>query len=230
MRGLASGLAQIHRASNEDGCQRLFGRHGDLHPENILEMEHVNQAPLREDKSFVLQVADFGRTKFFDSPSSGDFSSGTGMYEGPECQLGLLVTSAYDIWSLGAIFLEFIIWLRHGLAALLVFSSDRLKADPLLGARWNDDYFFSLIYEEDSAVDAKVRSSVRSWIDRLGEDCSDRCVLRDVLRIVERDLLVVDPGKRIKAHELLAKLNGIVAGAETSASTEASKKSERLSS
>jgi serine/threonine protein kinase len=145
------------------------------------------------------------------------------MYEAPECQLGLLVTSAYDIWSLGAIFLEFIIWLRHGSAGLLVFSSDRLRADPLLGARWIDDYFFSLIYEEDAPVNAEVRSSVRSWIDRLGEDCSDRCALRDVLRIVERDLLVVDPEKRIKAHELLAKLNVIVAGAETSAGTEASK-------
>lgn len=145
MRGLASGLAQIHRATDENGCQRLFGRHSDLHPENILETEHVNQAPFREDKTFVLQIADFGRTKFFDSPSLGDFSSGTGMYEGPECQLGLLVTSAYDIWSLGAIFLEFIIWLRHGPAALLVFSSDRLKADLFLGTRWRDDYFFSLI-------------------------------------------------------------------------------------
>lgn len=45
-----------------------------------------------------------------------------------------------------------------------------------------------------------------------------------MLRIVERDMLVVDPGKRIKAHDLLAKMNCIVAGAETSASAEASKR------
>ncbi|TVY81366.1 Serine/threonine-protein kinase dkf-1 [Lachnellula suecica] len=117
-----------------------FGRHGDLKPENVLLSEEGSS------KFGRLQIADFGLGRFhrFESRSRQDPKTinGSPTYAPPEIALARAVSRAYDIWSLGCIFLEFITWLIKGSDGLENFNAWReLRAEDGI----SDDVYFTLI-------------------------------------------------------------------------------------
>ena len=234
--GIASGLNAIHnfRATLPLGTEpahpglkvsvgthltvrkeeEKFGRHGDIKPENILWSNELVDA----GKAGILQIADMGLGRFhrLESRSGVDPKtvSGSPTYMPPEVVLEKPVSRAYDIWSLGCVFLEFITWLVEGPSEVYTFSSKRLSTvyDCL-----EDDTFFSLITQEDGTKLPVVRQGVIEWIDHLRENerCSD--MVKELLKLVQSHLLVVDSSKRIRSEPLVAILQRMVAKAENNA-------------
>ncbi|ROW10439.1 hypothetical protein VMCG_01821 [Cytospora schulzeri] len=123
MVGLAGALWALHNFKDEGAY-----RHGDLKPENIL---------IFGDGTWTgtWKIADMGLAKrhITDTSARGPTSTrhGTPSYEPPEAYLNTLSARSrlYDIWSMGCITLELIIWLLYGYKRLIEFNNS--MNDPL---------------------------------------------------------------------------------------------------
>ncbi|KAK7709694.1 hypothetical protein SLS57_008599 [Botryosphaeria dothidea] len=108
-------------------------RHGDLKPDNILRFVDSTTA---ERSLGTLKIADLGLAKLHDvdtnlraEPTSQ--RCGTLKYEPPEALYPHRSPRSrrYDIWSMGCIILESIIWLLYGYDGLEVFNGEMID-DP----------------------------------------------------------------------------------------------------
>lgn len=133
--GIARGLYEIHkheteyvRGSNDhpfapkqpinrsrSKSLQLFGRHGDIKPQNVLWFDGAREDPGRA----VLKITDLGLAEFKTSiakiykPSSR--VSMTASYRPPESDIqNGQVGQSHDIWSLGCLYLEMLTWLLGG--------------------------------------------------------------------------------------------------------------------
>lgn len=99
--------------------RQRFGRHGDIKPENILWFRDPN----KENDRGVLKISDFGLTEFT-TRHSQCYQRNTQIahstcYRPPECDLeGAAVGQSYDIWTLGCLYLELIVWQLGGWSLL----------------------------------------------------------------------------------------------------------------
>jgi serine/threonine protein kinase len=172
--GLLGALRLLHN---------LNCRHGDLKPDNILVFD-------RED----LVIADFGLARIHEyGTQSRDQQtttmSGAQRYEPPEVNehhpsRNNPWSRQYDIWSLGCIFLEFIIWLRHGKYELAQFNKE-------LGDRRTEKFW------QLSQSRYKVHPVVVTWIEKmkgvLGTNFYDKraAYLLYILKKVETRMLKI---------------------------------------
>lgn len=125
---------------------QLFGRHGDIKPENIL---LFRDATKDNDDKGVLKISGFGLVEFSTSSDQIDKQNNqiafSPTYRAPECDFeGALVSRSYDIWTLGCLYLEFVTWQMGGMSLLETFSHSRLTVDPM----WHQietDTFFELV-------------------------------------------------------------------------------------
>jgi serine/threonine protein kinase len=219
MAGLSNSLLSIHDFSvrsmlDEDGKERLhkdtnpsateplkrFGRHGDIKAENIL---YFKQSPGSSnsddnDDNGTLQLADFGLSRVHrrDSRSNVPWDKilGSPTYEPPELKLHLNVSRAYDIWSLGCLYLDFITWLLEGSDAITSFTQTR-RACAATSSASDDESFFSIV----GGVPV-VRQEVLDWVARLHrhEKCS--ALIHDLLEIIMRDMLCPKSAQRTDAR------------------------------
>ena len=85
--------------------------HGDIKPENILTFNDDRDSALG-----TLKTADFGLSKLYAISRRTNLHTvkrgGTPTYRPLECDLTLIgqVSRAYDIWSLGCVYLEVVTW------------------------------------------------------------------------------------------------------------------------
>ncbi|KAF5008605.1 hypothetical protein FDECE_5139 [Fusarium decemcellulare] len=122
--------------------RHLYGRHGDIKPENILWFPDPDD---RTGKG-TLKISDFGSTEvttkrvIFRRDKRTVWNSPT--YRPPEFDLNDgIISSSCDIWALGCLFLEFIAWYLGGQEYIDRFSSRRKSKDP--GWEWvPTDTFF----------------------------------------------------------------------------------------
>lgn len=185
--------------------EQFFGRHGDIKPENILWFANAGDDghPMG-----VLKVADFGLGRFHGRDSRSRVNPDTvptsPTYEPPECKLRLPVSRAYDIWSLGCIYLEFITWLLKGSTEIEGFSEFRGR--EATGTGINDDNFFT-ITTGGAKPTATVREQVYIWSNELHahEKCSQ--LIHDLLDLTMQGLLVINSEKRTKAISLYRRLS-----------------------
>lgn len=120
-----AGLASALDAAHNLGTGASY-RHGDLKPENIL---------LFSGGGCIgkFKIGDWGEAKEHEQvtemrPSNTTAKYGTRRYEAPEVETGVRakflgqstrrISRLYDIWAMGCITLEFIIWLMYGLDGL----------------------------------------------------------------------------------------------------------------
>jgi serine/threonine protein kinase len=120
--GICSALKELH----ESNC-----RHGDLKPENILWFKDGHDTG-------KLQIADLGLTRFYEKEARTNVRqgkdihtstpSGTSRYEPPEMDKERENRDSqeprarqYDIWPMGCIILELLIWLTYGYQAVEIF-------------------------------------------------------------------------------------------------------------
>ncbi|KAF2440660.1 hypothetical protein P171DRAFT_489356 [Karstenula rhodostoma CBS 690.94] len=96
-------------------------RLGDLKPENILCFDDADKEQSDDIYSCILVIADIGLSRTHDTfPEFGNDTiprkSKTDMYEPPETELPNYDPSLYhyNVWSLGCIYLEIMIWLLYG--------------------------------------------------------------------------------------------------------------------
>lgn len=151
--GLAGALLDIHTCAPDEDIapeerethdeQRTNGRHGDIKPENILRFaSHAHNHGRIEATPGKLVLADFGLTEFH-RDETGEVNpiniARSPTYRAPEYDVRETISQSYDIWSLGCVLLEFIIWYVQGHDAFDQFSRDRAADDN--GVIREDVYF-----------------------------------------------------------------------------------------
>ncbi|EKG19679.1 hypothetical protein MPH_03060 [Macrophomina phaseolina MS6] len=236
MKGIASGLNTVHNFKvtiplSVDGNLRMtkenqmlsveygeeqYGRHGDIKPENILWFERTLHS---NDGMGALQIADFGLGRFHGResrtkpPGYHIFSSPT--YEPPECHVHLRVSRAYDIWSLGCLYLEFITWLLLGTDAIEEFSKERSENSFILHqeGKIQDDYFWTLWFDGNMRR-ARPRRGVEKWVKKLQEHKNCTMVVRDLLDLITTGLLRIEPENRLTSIQMYDGLKQILRRAE----------------
>jgi len=213
---IANALHAIHEYE-EDGIKQ-YGRHGDIKPQNILWFNGEESGDPVTTSNGVLAIADFGLTRFHkeDSRSNVDPASiaGSPTYRPPECDLRLPVSRAYDIWSLGCVYLEFITWLIHGWQGVENF--ERARSVDIGGTR--DFKFFTILgYTPRNRRAAVLRPSVTRWIEQLRENSSSTSYIKDFLTLVQYSMLVPDPKRRMRAKDVVAELSKILERSQSDA-------------
>ncbi|KAF1845546.1 kinase-like protein [Cucurbitaria berberidis CBS 394.84] len=211
--GIVEGLSKIHRyltqsntsmphqgsftrrstreARDEPSFRRLFGRHGDIKPKNILWFR--DQGP--NGGYGTLKITDFGIACFTNDnmgPRRSDgFVPNSPTFRSPECDFpdGKLSTLC-DVWALGCVYVVFITWFVGGWEDVLAFSKKRLAT----GAPWyriQTDSFFSIFTDGLGAPRAQVNVSVTQKINELRSNKACNEALRKLLEVIQQDMLVV---------------------------------------
>ncbi|KAJ8131326.1 hypothetical protein O1611_g2302 [Lasiodiplodia mahajangana] len=149
--GIAEALRKIHYSEflslSDRGLITLYmrGRHGDIKPENILLFpSSKTNADVANTSQGVLTLSDFGLSRFHRVASANqEFASGLAVsptYRAPEYDLNGQVSPSWDIWGLGCLYLEFVIWYLQGWEALQAFAIERDKCSSAID-RGKDGYF-----------------------------------------------------------------------------------------
>ena len=187
--GLAEAIERLHRPQEDKST-----RHGDLKPENILcfgRDQEMNSS--REECTLV--ITDVGLSKSHEKVTelrkgATHTHSGTIMYEPPETELqpNEPRSRRYDVWSLGCIYLEFVVWLLYGSKEL-----DRFRSD--LESSGSNTKFYVL--QEDPSTrnkTSRLNSAVEKWVEWIGKDprCSEQTAIRSLIDLIVTRLLIAD--------------------------------------
>ncbi|KAL8336903.1 hypothetical protein RB601_008413 [Gaeumannomyces tritici] len=179
-------------------------RHGDLKPDNIL---HFTD-PSRHLDNFV--IADLGISSRHMHPTGHFGRQATKMkattlaYEAPEVwtESDSPRSRKYDVWSMGCIILEHIIWLLWDIDALATFEDSR---------HYPAFAFYLADGGRNKPKTAIVHPEVASAIEAVRDDPRGAAgtALRDLIDLIERGLLVVDVKQRWDAKQLHTALGEI---------------------
>jgi serine/threonine protein kinase len=156
---LVSALEWIHNPGDVLGPKgEMFGRHGDIKPENILWYKEKGDCP-HPLASGQLIFSDCGLSSFNHKDSrSGIYNTGilcTTTYAPPESILdNYKISRAIDIWALGCVLLEFVTWIVDRPSSVDEFSILRLA--PHLGSEVKRDIFWELHQVFSSAPENKT--------------------------------------------------------------------------
>lgn len=166
-------------------------RHGDLKPENILRF--VDNSSLG-----VWKIADMGLAKHHLAATAlrGPTTTlnATPSYEPPEVYTlpDQGRSRQYDIWSMGCITLELLVWLLYGPEALDDFSRSMNGDTGQVAPYWE-------FVPGSNKKEARLRENVLKCIARIRADpeCQHPTAIRDLLDIVEKRLLIIPlpPGR-----------------------------------
>jgi serine/threonine protein kinase len=192
--GLSQALEAAHNLRSEATTDASY-RHGDLKPENILVFPSVDTT---EDPIGTLKIGDWGEAKYHGKvtairPSRTLTKFGTRRYEAPEVEIGVpnvsLGQSAKrrsrlgDLWAMGCITLEFIVWLLYGMKGLDLFNHDV-----------SGETFYQISITNGKQV-AHVHSMAIRWMEHMAKNpaCAvGATALGDLLELVQTRLLVVN--------------------------------------
>jgi len=161
--GMAGGLRKIHNYKTKSNVledyHRIYGRHGDIKPDNIL----VFLDPANPQARGTLVITDFGLTRFHSDHTKTYFKRDIPMtptYRPPECDMhGGSVSRSFDIWSYGCVLLEFVAWYLGGPDLLGSFVQKRKTPDPQIPGIKSDQFFE--IVRSKSTGDGDVTLSAR---------------------------------------------------------------------
>ncbi|KAI2780617.1 kinase-like domain-containing protein [Daldinia loculata] len=195
----------IPRQNNEQQEEQLFGRHGDIKAENILVFGSEGQRPM-------LVLSDFGLASVHHDWSKSNVPNQdlpvTTDVRPPECDMrGGTITRAFDIWTLGCLFLDLLIWLLEG-------EKSRKKFKGKRKTRWFGGYTTSIYFEivkhsETGKIGFIVKPVVTEWVATMHSHPRCTQFLHDFLDLIEQEMLIVgtESKKRMKTNGLLEKLN-----------------------
>lgn len=153
--GLVSGLSLIHNAVNEKSVsgKLIHGRHGDLKPENILWFKNHTDNHTDKGSFGTLKISDFGLARFHRTQSNPLFERVpvSRTYRAPEYEAAEMVSSSYDIWTLGCLLLEFVTWYLLGWKEVEEFANKRVADEDRDDKRkFKEDVFFHFVVLIDS--------------------------------------------------------------------------------
>jgi serine/threonine protein kinase len=197
--GLSEALELLHgyvsQAQTGPSTTREEGggiRHGDLKPENILRFRSSTPSDLG-----TLKIADMGLAKHHEvstrlRQNMTSTKYGTLRYEPPETAVNKTQATSrlYDVWSMGCIILEFIVWLLDGQEGLDNFN-DSIRG----GVKHDYDPPYYTTRGAAYQMDAFVHPIVKQQLDDLSrrtEAQTNGSALGDLVTIVKERLLIVD--------------------------------------
>ena len=202
MAGIAEALSYLHNDFQAQEPMALVGYHMDVKPENILIFGETWKL-----SDFTFSSVQPKVSPLLELPPH----PGSGTYEPPACQLELAQTTAYDIWSLGCVLLECLIWYAQGAGAIGAFAEDRLKDSSTDIPHIKDDCFFVLGNgDPNSFALVEVKPAVLNWIEKLQQDKQCVTIIADILNIIKDHLIIVDPMKRMDSAVLSKKLTSLL--------------------
>jgi serine/threonine protein kinase len=188
------GVSSDDENDSSDNTEEQHWRHGDLKPENILHFKDENSPWLG-----TLKIADLGLAKQHafattqrQEPTQQKYT--TSHYEAPEVITNLNArvprSRRYDVWSMGCIIFEYMIWLLYGNTEGL---GQFYKAKKDIDTHRETLYFTADLRTRQ----AQVSDVVRSWISHILEvdpECNRATpsVIKDLIILVRDKLLVVD--------------------------------------
>lgn len=151
--GISEGLQAIHDCPQDadyaegDGIakEKTRGRHGDIKPENILWFA-PRQASADQQCEGTLVISDFGLTQFNRVESQSRVSPNMAIsrtYRPPEYDVCTEISQRFDIWTLGCVMLEFLVWYLQGATEWDDFSKKR-RDDDLQNIP--EDVYFSIVH------------------------------------------------------------------------------------
>lgn len=176
--GLADALWALHNYKGEGSY-----RHGDLKPENILIFGDST-------KVGTWKIADMGLAKHHVAATAARGPTttrhGTPYYEPPEAYLNTSAARSrlYDVWSMGCITLELIIWLLYGHKELVEFIRGMHDSVGNASPYWEYDKELKL---------ARVHPRVATYIAKIKKEpeCRKSTAICDLIQLVETKLLIV---------------------------------------
>jgi serine/threonine protein kinase len=192
--GLATALSAAHNLNNTEASYR----HGDLKPENILVFTS------KDGSLGTFKIGDWGEAKYHKGRTEmrsrkTTAKYGTRRYEAPEVVTGLKSklkdqpekrrSRLYDVWAMGCITLECIVWLLYGLDGI-----KRLQRDVP-----EDDAFYQITDENGRKI-ARVHDVVARWMDHMSQESAygvGTTAIGDLLELVRSSLLVVKLPRRM---------------------------------
>jgi serine/threonine protein kinase len=180
LHGLLSGINFLHGSGT---------RHTDLKPGNILCFAGTGS----ENNFGTLVITDVGIAKFHNIATAArvgptDNRTVTAMYAAPESRPGTKIPTSrrYDIWSLGCIYLEFVVWLLGGTEELRRFRKG------LFNRRTNEQSFYTTETPQGKESVAKVGQKVIDWMVALRNRCPDNTALHKLVDLIEDEMLVAN--------------------------------------
>jgi serine/threonine protein kinase len=205
---LVEALSTIHNDSGHDlaDTYRIYGRHGDIKPSNILWFSPSSSEVSVDFGRLVL--GDFGLGDFRGKLSRSNLDASalarSPKYRPPEFDIGGgKISRKIDIWTLGCTLLEFVTWFLMGTEAVTEEFRDARSEPDIYGIY--ADTFFRVVKADDRSVGI-VKPQVTAWIAGLHKhgNCSD--YIRDFLDVIEHHMIVADPTGRLTAAALSYKL------------------------
>ncbi|KAI0523946.1 hypothetical protein F5B22DRAFT_423512 [Xylaria bambusicola] len=176
--GLASALYTLHQGG---------WRHGDVKPENILRFKDRTTLGILKLGDLGLAKTHHQSTALRQAPTTTRV--GTMRYEPPETVVSNNQPRSrkYDIWSMGCVTMEFVIWLLYGPTGLNEFSR-ALSKDNTIG-----EAFYSTRQGDYHRLQAEVHPVVSLWMGEISKnpDWPRDSAIADLVRLVETHLLVV---------------------------------------
>ena len=217
LRGLSHALYDLHNISDAHDSgpksnltvptpeDRKSGWHHDIKPENIL-FYLIDGA-----KHGTFRMADFGSGKVqtYRSGSVNTASpNGTLTYEPPEAWSEGVTSRPYDVWSLGCVFMELLIWALLGNQDVEKFTRERV------GRRVSDSKIFLIhddgFWQTSEGTPLVFRLPVEKMVQRLQEAVkkSDSQHFFEVVNLIIR-MLDLNRRTRITALDLYDTLDRI---------------------
>ncbi|KAF4539104.1 Serine threonine protein kinase [Lasiodiplodia theobromae] len=197
--GLAKALEVLHTGygadnhSEDEARSESHWRHGDLKPDNILRFQDLSEVKELGE----LRIADLGlaklhtfRTNARNKPTGTKYL--TSHYEPPEAFTlpNKPRSRLYDLWSMGCVILEFIIWLLYGSDSLDEF------VDEKLGKHEHGTIYYLIEGPDLPSPSARMNEKIASkWMDDIlpvDPDCQpEKTAIGDLLMMVKTKLLVI---------------------------------------
>ncbi|KAF2625281.1 kinase-like protein [Macroventuria anomochaeta] len=220
--GLADALSVIHNQGQIDpgnsfnllvpGSEKpKTGYIHDIKPENLLMFIYDDNGK----KTYWFRLSDFSCAKVVDVLTSVSgknrhswqtvSKSGTPVYRAPESTAQGRTSRPYDLWSLGCVYLELLVWFLDGYTALINFR-DKRECQVTPGGREDEGFYY--------APNAGDKFRLREVVLKKMESVSKRCEgsLQEVANVIPQ-LLQIDPEGRPTAEQLVKSLKHIDSGA-----------------
>jgi serine/threonine protein kinase len=187
LRGLADALMNLH--SFRGGSYR----HGDIKPENVLRFMGQKEKESLTDIG-VLKLSGLGLARHHSTATQlrqarTTTRYNTRRYEPPESATTFNQgrSRRYDIWSMGCIMLEFLVWTLYGHDGLVSFEN------RLAGGLGESGTFYT-IDNDSMGKKAKLHPDVVSTMEFIAQDlkCGRETALKDLLDVIRSKLLVIE--------------------------------------